>query len=479
MAQVVGLRQREKHFLRHEKIHGQFLTPYKVAEFTVRFALLNTDGRFLGIDPACGDGMFLKALVEAGIDGIEENVGVDIDPRILNGLPLELTGRVKTLVADALQPLPFTESSADIAVGNPPFSAKYGRVSDAATLQGFELGRGRKSQAIEILFLERFLQLASPLGVVGMILPHGVFSVLPLRYVRTFVTQAATVLGVVSLPRRIFANGTTSKTCILFLQKRRHQTKTFMGIARHLDDLPLLLKAYAEHQEAESPPAFWVDLHPDSFDPELYWLSRANRLSFKPGLRVQALGELLTEMRCGGTEYGEKREFALQGIPFISAKTVTPLGVDLSRSQKHVAPNSAMDKRRAYVEPGDVVFVRVGVGCSGRVAVVPDGLEKGIADDWIYIMRTQKISPYYLALFLQSELGRCQVNPLKRGVGTVTIPQRLLKNVLVPIPPVSFQEAVEAGYKEMVRLRQDDRLANATEKLRSLLCDIETMVGMA
>ena len=149
----------------------------------------------------------------------------------------------------------------------------------------------------------------------------------------------------------------------------------------------------------------------------------------------------------------------------------------MSRDEKYVEPNSAMDKKRAYLKPGDIVFVRVGVGCSGRAAVVMDNLDKGIADDWIYIMRTKDVSPIYLTLFLQTKVGQWQVNSLKRGVGTVTIPQSLLKKLLVPLPSNSFQEALEAGYKEMIRLREAKRLTEAEEKFNSLLLSIESAVG--
>ncbi|MDI6814840.1 MAG: N-6 DNA methylase [Dehalococcoidales bacterium] len=468
------MRQREKHFSRREKVQGQFLTPYEVASFIVNFVCINSE-KVLGIDPSCGDGVFLKALAEAKFRDI---IGIDVDQEMLNKLPSELKDQTKALCGEGLQPLALYEGAANAVVGNPPFSAKYGRVNDPAILSNFELGRGRNSQAIEILFLERFLQLASSKGIIGIILPHGIFSSLPLKYVRTFIMNKASVLGIISLPRRIFSNGTTSKTCILFAQKERTTRKTFMGIAKYLEDLPVLLEAYTQRQELESPPAFSVELSSDTFIPEFYWSRKTAKCSFKDGLPIARLGDLLYEMRCGGAEYAEKRRFVERGIPFVSAKTVTPLGLDLSRNERYIEPDSDMDKKWAYVKPGDIVFVRVGVGCSGRAAVVLADLEKGIADDWIYIIRAKGISPFYLSLFLQSKLGQHQIEPLKRGVGTVTIPQKLLKEILVPLPSNSFQQTVEAGYKEVVRLRKAGCLTEAEEKFKLLLSSIETAVGI-
>lgn len=460
-------RQKHKHFARREKVNGQFLTPKEVAEFIVRLVSKETE-HGVGIDPSCGDGVFLNELLKAGF---REVIGIDLDSEVLKDIPSEIKRKAIVLKGDGLKFV----GSGNAIVGNPPFSAKYGRITDQEILKSFELGKGRKSQAIEILFLEKFLQLASPGGVVGIILPQGIFSGIPMRYVREFILEHSGVLAVVSLPRNIFSNNTTSKTSILFVQKDRRDTKTFMAIADTLHDLPVLLKAYFSSRTPDEPKAFWTDLNAESFDPTVY-LTRQKKHAFRKGLPVKLLGEI-AEMRTGAAEYGPKRNFSSWGIPFITAKTVTSLGLDLSKSPGYIEPGSPMDKRRAYVGPGDILFVRVGVGCSGRAAVVPSDLSKGIADDWIYIIRTKEINPFYLALFFQTKFGQSQINSMKRGTGTVTIPQRILKNMSVPIMPVSFQEAVEARYKEIMLLREAGCLDEARGELDSLLTDIETETG--
>jgi len=466
------LRQRRKHFLRREKVHGQFLTAPLVARFIVNFLATSTD-RALGVDPACGNGVFLRALLEAGFEKV---VGIDLDTEILGKLPPDLRTRTTTILGDGLGSLGSLEGAASCVVGNPPFSAKYGRVTDRETLCNFELARGRRTQAIEVLFLERFLQLVSPNGLIGIILPQGIFSALPMKYLRTYLANKAAILGVVSLPRGIFTNGTTSKTSILFASKAHTGARTFMGIAERLEDLPELLEAYLNHQELEQPPAFWRDLSADSFEPEFYWSAGGIEELVKPGLPVAHLGELLCEIRCGSTEYGERRRFAAEGIPFISAKTITPLGIDFARDGRRIEAGTSMDRRKAHASAGDVLFVRVGVGCSGRSAAVVGNCEPGIADDWIYIMRPKTISPSYLALFFYTKLGKMQVDRLKRGVGTVNVPLRLLKEVLVPIPTQSLQHQVNAGYAEMVRLRTSGHTSEAMKKFEEMTNAIEAAV---
>jgi type I restriction enzyme M protein len=468
------MRQKEKHFASKEKSIGQFLTPPEVAHFIVRFVALNT-GRKVGIDPSCGDGVFLKALMD---QGFREVIGIDIDEEILYKLPNAIKRKAKLFMRDGLQCfLGDITNTANAVVGNPPFSAKYGRVRDQRVLSTFQLGKGRKSQAIEILFLERFIQLASPRGTIGIILPAGIFSALPLRYVRKFILDNSTVLGIVSLPRGIFNRNTTSKCSILFAQKGKSKRETFMGIADGLDSLSSLLDAYTKHKECERPVAFWVsNLSADSFDPEFYQPCKVSAMLQASSLPIVRLGQVLSAIHCGGTEYGDKRRFADEGIPFISAKTVTPLGLNLDRDRRYVEPNSIMDKKWAHVHCGDILFVRVGVGCSGRAAVVVDDSEKGIADDWIYILRAKGVSPYYIALFLYTKFGQSQIERLKRGVGTVTIPQRLLKDILIPIPSPIFQENLEKHYHEMVKLRRAMRIVEATAKFNELIHDIEAAI---
>ena len=80
----------------------------------------------------------------------------------------------------------------------------------------------RPSQIIEVLFLERFIQLARPGGKVAIILPEGIFANSNLRYVREWLVEHFIILAVIGLPRDTFkGTGTMAKTAILYLEKRR------------------------------------------------------------------------------------------------------------------------------------------------------------------------------------------------------------------------------------------------------------------
>jgi len=477
-----GTSQKERHFKSKEKVLGQFFTPPEVADFIVSLASFNLTRKRTGCDPACGDGVFLSSMIRQGFN---EVVGMDVDEACLEGIPMDVKEGAKVFVGDALRrmmtPLgekpPLQDDYFDLVVGNPPFSAKYGRVKDRAILSSYKLGYGLRSQAIEVLFLERFLQLARKGGVIGIILPDGVFLNLKYRRIRRFILDECRVLAVVSLPRGIFNSSkpTTSKTSILFAMKGEgHKGEVFMAEVGSRGELERFLKLYRTHKSDSN--SVWVEVTPDSLHPKMY---------LKPELPefrhpTHKLGELIDEMLCGGTEYGEKRSFTDKGLRFISAKVVTPLGIDFTRDhRKFIEPGGPMDKRRAHVKVGDLLFVRVGVGCIGRAAVVMDEEELGVADDWIYIIRPNRgvISPYYLAIFLQSRYGRMQIDAFKRGVGTVTIPQKLLKEVIIPKPSVSFQDKIEGLYKEMVKARRAGLYQRAWEIYNKMVEDLESLLS--
>jgi hypothetical protein len=70
-----------------------------------------------------------------------------------------------------------------------------------------------------------------------------------------------------------------------------------------------------------------------------------------------------------------------------------------------------------------------------------------------------------------------EIDRLKRGVGTVTIPQRLLRQILVPVPPESFQQDIETRYREMVTLQRQGYMAEARRRFEYMKNNIEAMVN--
>lgn len=448
--------QANKHFSKEEKILGQFFTPREVADFIVSFALNHTSLRRTACDPACGDGIFLLSLIRHGF----EPLGVDVDKNVINQIPENVKKYIRVENGLTLN----EEEKFDLVVGNPPFSSKYGRVR-GDILRYFELGKQRSSQAIEILFLEKFIKLCSEEGVIGIILPHGIFSDLRLSFVRKYIKEHLSIIAIISLPRNIFRskrNKASSKTCILIGKKTtKEKGKPIMFAS--INSIDELVTREIKEKIFSEPNEF---LYPE------FYLERNPLLDGFPKLK-----EFRAKIFQGSTKYGGKRRFSLKGIHFISAKTVTPIGIDFSKDKRFIEPGSSMDIKKAYVETGDVVFVRVGVGCIGRTAVITKECEKGIADDWIYIIRLEdnRLSPFYLSLWLQTSTIQREIKRLARGVGTVTIPISLVKELPIPIPDNNILKTCEEKYNEIIRAKENNQYEEAYRIKEKICGELENL----
>lgn len=465
--------QRSRYFSSKEKVLGQFFTPPAVARFMVAWAKLAGIPKGVAVDPACGDGIFLKELVAAGFKRI---VGVDVDGDVLQRVAKEkdLSPLVELHQTDGLT-IPL-EDFADFVVGNPPFSAKYGRVKDRSILDRFVLGRGRPSQAPEVLFLEKFVRIAKPEGLIAIILPEGIFAALPMQPVRDYILSHLLPLAVVSLSRRFFP----AKTSILIARKAcevetRSNCSVFLAMAEEEGDLDRFLQLYHASRSgrlgsgdlAEIERALWKPLGvikiKKNMSVRFHFPMPEVLEEIDPSIPLVPLSQLLADIRTGRTEYGPHRQFAPSGIRWIGASVITPLGLDFGREERFILPGSLMDKRTAYTQVGDVLFVRVGVGCAGRVAVVLNEEERGIADDYVYILRLKEgLLPEYFALYAATKFFKVQLERLKRGVGTVNIPQTSLKTVRVAVLPLPLQRQFAKVYR---RLHQQ-YLAASTQKAR-------------
>lgn len=229
------------------------------------------------IDPACGEGIFLKRAVESGFTGEDPRFkapyvwGIDIDETVVNEWEqisiLKMFHHDKEKMMNhfyhqnGLIPLkdkPLMYKNAedglkqfDAVVGNPPFGGIG--VKDITpelenTLFHYEIWKRAfrkntkiiadqmglmdtiidtkekeklKSFPIETLFIDRFIQLAKPDGYIGIIIPDGILANSTDHYIREFIQEKTIILAIVSLPRNAFKDaGTNAKTSIMILKKK-------------------------------------------------------------------------------------------------------------------------------------------------------------------------------------------------------------------------------------------------------------------
>jgi len=404
---------------------GQFFTPELVAE--CMFSLSGVRNGQRAIDPSCGDGRFLRS-APLGI----EISGCEIDPRYA-----EIAGEIRhggmIKSGDALTALVDVWGEYDLAVGNPPFSAQSSLEKRRDVLRGYDLGAGRKSQCLEILFLELFLKLVKVNGKIAIILPDGPLSNRPFKNVRTWLLERAQVEAIISLPRSIFS-GTSAKTNIVIAQKRPYSTEPYRGPTAllqcsKLSELrPLRLNRWQQEESR------WKQTTLAETDD---WRPEANGGLESAGSDSVRLGDFF-DMRTGRALYGAKRELYdrpnNQRILLIRAKNLNPDGgFRLDKNCAYISRKSAMFSEKSIVRPQEILFVRVGAGCYGRTALVHHELNAQ-ADDWIHVLTPREgADSEGLFTWFNSSAGRAAVRKLAKGVGTLSISKSSLADLRIPV----------------------------------------------
>ena len=231
-------------------IWGQYFTPREVVEFMVKMVTLDHEERVL--DPACGSGGFLlhamdhirEQASEFYAEGTPEHrdywhdfakemlFGIEVNNSIARVAKMNMIlhddGHGNVIGNDALEnfdtldsrPDRFQKERFDVILTNPPFGGVV-KKEEKPYLEYYDLGKKKKSQKTEVLFLERcFDFLKWETGKLAIILPDGILNNSSLQYVRDYIEQRFQILAVVSLPQTAFSHyGAGVKPSILFLRK--------------------------------------------------------------------------------------------------------------------------------------------------------------------------------------------------------------------------------------------------------------------
>ncbi|MBP3666683.1 MAG: SAM-dependent DNA methyltransferase [Clostridia bacterium] len=228
---------------------GQYFTPIQVIRFIVSCISPNLSD--LIIDPFAGSAHFLteslmyvlpladneKAKNEFifyklhGIEKSERMVRIAMTDMRLHG-----DGHSNIRCTDALLPFDsYTDlsgNSFDIVMTNPPFGSVLQKES-YSYLGDFELLKEKNKVPLEILGLERSIQLLREGGKLAIVLPESVFVNKSYAYVRTWLQNNVKIRGIISLPLSTFTPfGANIKTSILIATKTKtvENYKIFTGV---------------------------------------------------------------------------------------------------------------------------------------------------------------------------------------------------------------------------------------------------------
>jgi type I restriction enzyme M protein len=520
---------------------GQYFTRRQIVQFMC--GMISPGESDLVIDPCCGSGGFLlysMKKVSADIerdyagnadlihrkqyDFARRNIyGVEINEKIARVAMMDMivnedghtnvennTGLNSTFENPSIKLNRFT-----VVLTNPPFGTKIKSDDRDALgqnqLSSFVFGAGKRSQASEILFLERYHQLLTDdprkNPRVGVVLSIGTLNNPSNETLVNWIKLNFKILAVINLPEFAFRKaGSGMRTCLLFLEKRIPPASdlaaipdhdVFFALARHIgydstlrpdtSDFPAILTHYQQGSEDRAAAIYRIkfsDLD-DRLDP-LYYHNRFIIRERVEALRaaghtVVPLARLLQSLQAGSSPEGGVTR-SVGEIPSVVVENITAAGtLDMDATINYV-PDSFYEsvKTRAGLERDDLLIAKDGA-TTGKTAIVTDAFpfEKAICSEHVFRMRAKKgVEPHYLHAFLNGEFGQLQVQTISSGGAQGGITREFVDDVLVPVLSEDAQREIATSWRE--QMDEANRQAQqARDAIRTARADVDEAVSQA
>jgi len=486
---------------------GQFFTPDAVADFAVRvlephIALgaegdsprVRSSNGVRIVDPAAGDGVFLRAARRLLGDRVADSVGLDID-RAAADCGADAGVRLGHGLLEDLGVF-------DVALGNPPYAADGmrclsgladgNRSEDAWRLAAHVLGQSvlwrhrvgceapledlrarRMTRAlaaelhraarfpIEILFVERFVSLLKPGGWMAVVLPEGLLANARWAFVRDWLEASGRLHAVFGLPRLFARAGATARTALVVY---RRSFPANGALDQSTRGPVLMADAGAEWLGARRPVNDYLAdvlrgsaticvsadaLRGQRWDPQFWNPRHANPLD---GLArgTVGLGDFIEDITYGPIVTRRfPREFP-GDVPVVSQPQFEDSGINLAHAAR-VESDGIFDPPRSRARAGDLLFPRSGVGTLGRNRLaVYDGDVAVNVGCFVDRIRLCGVNPWFVWVFLRTRFGWGQIRRVIHGVGMPNISFDEIRALRIPLVPADEQAAVETAWRARV-----------------------------
>jgi hypothetical protein len=460
----------------HRRAYGQFFTPEPVVACCYQLCADSMPAMPQIVDPACGDGAFLRYAAAHAITDRDQLSGCDLDPALADALATAGLPHVRP--DDGLDPANLPAGSFDLVIGNPPYGIGGTR-------------NGGTALASEVRFLMRALELARPGGLVALVLPSGVLANQRLLPLRAELLARHTLLAVIALPRGTFRHTGTSAACSIVLLRNAPAPpghRVFFAVPDHLADLSSVVAAYraetrTENQEPENrrtgepenheqrmlnsqfsilnsqfsiPQTTALAQRLDAPFWQPYHRALCDRMAARH--RLRPLGELIDRRREPDQGKGvlipgdhvrpSQGEMKGPGLPYeyYQTREFLPTGYNYAALER-CDERAYRRLRRTAVQRHDILISCAGMGGAGRgrACLITHAPGLSCTGD-VLIVRIHRPDPVFLYMFLISHAGRAQLLRLQNGVGTANLSADELLQVEVPLVADAAQQDLAARY---------------------------------
>jgi type I restriction enzyme M protein len=475
---------------------GQFFTPKSIVRCMI--AVIAPEANSKVVDPACGTGGFLietASFWEKGKIAKGKLIGIDKDSDlfVLASALTELAAPGNSLILNKnsldvrmLEKLGEDESpfGADYVFTNPPFGAKI-PIREQEILAQFDLGHNweyskdrarwfktnqlRATQDPQTLFVELCVKLLRKGGVLGIVLPEGVFGNTGSGYILDYLRDHGDIFGLIDCPRTAFQPGTDTKTNVLFFKKKTPDLSNRLKIAVALTCGHDRRGRSSKNDGTPYPDDFaliasdWHSInHEYCFDSDItnkyylvprYYDRKTDLLLMRDAERLDAniltLGEMVSKKWISirkGHEVGSE-SYGTGDIPFVRTSDITnfEVSIDPTKSVSDETYNSVKDEQN--LKPGTILMVVDGRYRIGRCAILHEFNYKCIAQSHLRIISVSEkapFTPFELLYILSLASVQRDIRSLVFIQSTLGSLGGRIKEIKIPVPTKRKEEFSEA-----------------------------------
>ncbi len=451
----------------YRESRGQFFTPAPVVDFMVK--MINPQAQEIGADPACGTGGFMfEALKYCGTN--PNNVHFyDISKNLIKLVAMRIMFEFGTDYANFGVKNSINEEFSkkfDYIITNPPFGSS-GKISDSEILSEYELCKGLKSQSLEILFVEKIINMLKTGGRAAILLPKGIFEVPSLEYFRKFLTDNVRIDAVVSLPDKTFSPyGTNVQSGIIFFTKIKppKDYKIFFG------QITKLGYTFIKHSKTvlrkdrsvdENYTNVLNDFRQNGGSVSIKEV-RANHHTLSTEFFNPEYNATIDSVRANkNAKLKDLVRFNYKKTRFVEDKLYNYVEItDINPSTNEIFNftelyGAELPGRASYIlQEGDIIVANSGssIGTVKHAkALISADFDGYICTNGFTLMHPVKISPYYLMYFFTTKEFKHQILKLRYGSAIPTITKEDFENILVPLPS---DDSIEKKIRQVIELRQ-------------------------
>ena len=169
-------------------------------------------------------------------------------------------------------------------------------------------------------------------------------------------------------------------------------------------------------------------------------------------LKLVQLKDILNDIRYG--LYVEP-DYQEEGINFLRALNLVDYGIDgdiLKIKEKEIL------NEKYLLNKGDILIVRSGAN-TGNVGIIENHLKNSTFGSYTICLRTTKINPYFLYIFLNSKFGKLQTLRLQTGVAQPNLNIPNIEEIKVPLSlSKSLQEEIEKIVLKAFETKENSKL---------------------